>query len=111
MTVKALSIPKRTVAAMANKVNDPRNVPRTNVEIVSGLFNTTPIDFILAEPIYTRNKGNRLMEKTKTLIQPNPLGDQKKVPPSMSNKESPRNRNAVMIKDNKAVTNPYQTGG
>jgi len=26
-------------------------------------------------------------------------------------KESPRNRNAVMIKDNKAVTNPYQTGG
>ena len=51
MTVKALSIPKRTVAAMANNVNAPRNVPRINVEIVSGLFNTTPIVFILAEPM------------------------------------------------------------
>ena len=51
------------------------------------------------------------MERTKTLIQPNPLGVQIKVPPSISNKESARNRNAAMIKDNKATADPYQAGG
>jgi hypothetical protein len=51
------------------------------------------------------------MESTKTLIQPNPMGVHIDLPPSMFNNERPRNRNAVMKKDNRAAANPYQVGG
>ena len=45
------SVPRRALETTARNVIIPKNVPKTNPDIVSGLFNTLLICFILADPM------------------------------------------------------------
>ena len=49
-TANVFSIPKRVLEARDKKVITPKKVPKTNEEIVSGLFNTLLMWFTLADP-------------------------------------------------------------